>query len=309
MLLRDKVALIVIFPMLLLSVYQFVSIEQAFYVISDVRSNVFVESVKEVKYANDVEFLTALMNSTLWDLENAYERDDAESFERVLRTYREIQQQRYYALQELKEVLSESHLSVFEFSEAIDANKLGQIAHVEEMIEELDGHNEKIISTISHLHDSDDSGAMRFEHIQKSNELTRQIVQELAAFTNTRYVKVSETSKLVAVSEKDAQNLLRLVVLIGYLMATVIVAFVYSFIIAPLERFSRAIDLKGMDKIAWTSMEPIRKDEIGQLYRALDECFARQRAHASSSEQRAAKKGTRRSRKSASRGKNGNEGK
>ena len=273
MLLKHKITLVIVFPLLLLMAYQFYSIDHVFDVIKEVRSQIFVESAKEVKYANDVQFLTSLMSSTLFELENAHDARAAESFDRTVRLYRETQMQRYFALQKLKETLTEESGQSFQFIQILDQNKLSIVNSIEEKIKRLDAHNEKIISIIVLSTGDDEAANERYEYIQNSNELTREIVGNLAEFTNQRYIKVEETSKLVASSENDARNTLLLICAVGYLLATLIIVFFYTLIILPLERFARALDKGTTDNIAWTSLEPFREDEIGQLYRALENCL------------------------------------
>lgn len=271
LLLKHKVMLIVVFPMLLLAAYQFYSVDHVFNVISEVRAQIFVESAKEVKYANDVQYLTSLMSSTLFEIDNAFETGNTAALDQSVRLYRETHLSRYFALQKLKETLSEGGDYAFSFIVVLDTNKLAEFTKIENKIRELDEHNEKFISSVIRASDSNSVELEKYEHIEKSNALTREIVGDLAGFTNKRYIRVDEASKLVSVSEKDARDTLIMICALGYTLAAFIIIFFYFLIIAPLERFTRAIDRKSMDGMAWIALEPEREDEIGIIYRALNE--------------------------------------
>lgn len=271
MLLKNKIFYIIVIPMLLLAVYQFYSVVNVFNLIDEVRSEIFVESAKEVKYASDVQFLTSLLNSTLFELESAFESEDTEAFSHALRVYRETQLQRYFSLQKLKEVLSESEEHSFQFIAIIDEYNLVEVTELENKISELDALNEQILFILARSNDTNSEGLERYPLIKQSNALTREIVGKLSSFTNKRYVKVDETSKLVAISENDARSTLLMICALGYLVAGLMVVLFYHLIILPLERFSRAIDRKSMDGIAWTALEPDREDEVGDIYRALND--------------------------------------
>lgn len=302
MLLRSKVVLVIILPLLLLASYQFFSIAHVFDVIEEVRSKIFVESSTEVKYATDVQFLTGIMTGSLFELDTAYEMNDSASAARALQSYREAQQQRYYSLRRLKETLLAEEKTSFQFIEILDEYHLEELSSIEQKIAELDVHNEEIISLISHAWDDSTGAELRHAHIQKSNALTREIVGELAVFTNKRYIKVDEVSKLVGETEEGAKLTMYMTVILAYLVAAIIILFFYVLVILPLERFTRAIEKKSMENIAWTSMEPYREDEIGTIYRTLDACFAHHVVRSTVEK----KKDTR---KRSTRGKNRNAGK
>lgn len=301
MFLRSKVVLVVILPLFLMAGYQFFAITNTFDVIEEVRSKIFVESSTEVKYATDVQFLTGAMTRALFELDTAYEMTDSASYAKALQSYREAQQQRYYSLRRLKETLHAEGKTTFQFIAILDEYHLEELSSIEQKLAELDMHNEEIISLISHNYDVNSDATLRRVLIQRSNTLTREIVGELAAFTNKRYIKVDEVSALVGETEKNAKLTLLMTVSLAYLVGAIIILFFYILVIVPLERFTRAIEKKSMDNIAWTSMEPFREDEIGVLYRTLDACFIHHsaRAHAS------AKK---KSRKRSAGGKNRNFG-
>lgn len=264
-----KALLVVVFPLLVLAGYQFFTVHQTFDMIEGVRSGIFVESAREVKYANDVLFLTGMLNSNLFEIYLAAEARDAFVMSQAVRKYREIQLQRYHSLQKLKEVVSQKPDSTFDFLRVLDSDSSETVAGFEKKINEIDELNETIIVRMTSLNDeSFDSIA---GEITESNELTRQLTGELAAFTNERYIKIENTSQLVGESENRAQNTLNMVLLLGYGLAAIMVLFINTLILRPLERFVRAIELKSMEKVEWGALDPIRQDEIGFLYRALNE--------------------------------------
>jgi hypothetical protein len=273
MFLRDKILLIIVLPMLLLAAYQFYSVNHVFNAVGEVRAKIFVESAKEVKYASDVQFLTSLVNSTLFELHIAFESKDLSSFEHALVLYRETQQQRFFALQKLKETLAENEKNSFEFIAILDEYRLSELTHIEQKISELDEKNEQIISIISRSWDSN-SGLEDFALLlRESNELTREIVGELSTFSNKRFIKVGEASQLVEESENDARATLLMISALGYLLAGLLILFFHVLVLRPLERFARAIEKGSVENIAWSSLEPYRADEIGEVYRALEKCF------------------------------------
>ncbi len=292
MFLRSKVVLVVILPLLLMAGYQFFAITHAFDVIEEVRSKIFVESSTEVKYATDVQFLTGAMTRALFELDTAYEMNDSASYAHALQSYREAQQQRYYSLRRLKETLLAEEKTTFQFIAILDEYHLEELSSIEQKLAELDVHNEEIISLISHDFDLNSDATLRHTHIQQSNALTREVVGELAAFTNKRYIKVDEVSKLVGEAEKNAKLTLFMTVILAYLVGSIIILFFYVLVIVPLERFTRAIEKKSMENIAWTSMEPFREDEIGVLYRTLDACFTNHTARAHASTKKKSRKGS-----------------
>lgn len=273
MLLRSKIFFVIILPLLLLASYQFLAINHTFDVIEEVRSKIFVESSTEVKYATDVQFLTGAMTGALFELDTAYEMNDSPAAVRALQNYREAQQQRYFSLRRLKETLRVEEKTSFQFIEILDEYHLEELSSIEQKIAELDVHNEEIISIISHAQDLNGDATLRHEHIQKSNALTREVVGELATFTNKRYIKVDEVSKLVGAAEQSAKLTMYMTIVLAYLAGSIIILFFYVLVILPLERFTRAIEKKSMENISWTSLEPFRLDEIGIIYRTLDGCF------------------------------------
>ena len=300
MLLKNKILYIIVFPMLLLAAYQFFAINHVFNLIDEVRSEIFVESATEVKYASDVQFLTSLLNSTLFELDTAFESGDEEAFAHALRVYRETQMQRYFSLQKLKETLVAEEEHDFQFIAVVDEYKLTEVLNLENKIAMLDALNEQIVSILARAHDLNSAGAERYVLIQQSNLLTREVVGGLSGFTNKRFVKVDETSKLVAVSERDARATLLMICILGYLVAGMMVVLFYYLIILPLERFSRAIDRKSMEGIAWTALEPFREDEVGDIYRALDKLLSVKHANSTHKPKKEKK-----SRKRLTSGKNG----
>ncbi len=163
--------------------------------------------------------------------------------------------------------------NAFQFISVLDENNAAWIASIEQRIQELDAQNEKIISIISRSRDTNSAGMERYTYIQQSNEFTREIVGDLVVFTNKRYIKVDETSKLVAASEAEARATLLMIFLIGYFLAGLIVYYFYVLVILPLERFVRALEKGSMEGIAWTSLETHRQDEVGIVYRALEQCL------------------------------------
>lgn len=266
-----KVLLVVVLPMLILAGYQFITVHQTFNLIEDVRSNLFLDSAREVKYAGDVLFMTGVINSILFEIHTAAEIEDANAISQGIRRYREVQLQRYYSLQKLKEVVGGSSDSQFDFIRILDDGRENQTAHLEKEISEIDALNEEIISGAMITDANDSVFAALYEKIRQSNEKTRILAEDLAVFTNDRYIKIEGTSKLVGETEARAENTLNMILLLGYFLAGIMVLFIYSLIIRPLERFARAIELKTMDTTDWRAFEPVRKDEIGVLYHALHE--------------------------------------
>ncbi len=266
-----KVLLVVVFPMLVLAGYQFVTIHQTFNLIEDVRSNLFLDSAREVKYAGDVLFMTGIINSILFEIHTAAEIKDANAIAQGIRRYREVQLQRYYSLQKLKEVAGGSDDSSFDFIRILDDGRESEVLHIEGEIKEIDALNEEIITHAANMDTDDSKFSSLYEAIRKSNEMTRVLAEDLAVFTNDRYIKIEGTSKLVGETEARVENTLNMIILLGYLLAGIMVLFIYSLIIRPLERFARAIEVKRMDTIDWRAFESVRKDEIGVLYQALND--------------------------------------
>lgn len=265
-----KVLFVVVFPMLILAGYQFLTIQETFDLIEDVRSSVFVESAREVKYAGDVLFMTGIINSVLFEIHTAAERGDSVGIAQGVRRYREIQLQRHYSLQKLKEEVAGSDEAIFDFIQILDQDREDEVSHIEDLIKEIDALNEEIISGATHSTVLDvESGAL-YDSIWESNEKTRMLAEKLALFTNDRYIKIEQTSKLVGETEDRAENTLNMIMLMGYFLAGIMVLFIYSLIIRPLERFAHAIEMRSMKTIDWRAFEAVRKDEVGILYQALD---------------------------------------
>ena len=272
----QKIALVLILPLLLLMSYHFFTIDKAFERISTARSIVFVQSAEEVKYASQVQNYSSLLTTKLFEISSYQKSNDSERLANAVQLYREIQQQRYHSFQQLKETVAQGAPASDQFLSRIDSNRDQLLQTIEIHIDELQSINEKIIGRLGlqpfFVGESDaELDALFLEAIPHA----RHVDEALGEFIEQRYLKVAATSKAVEEIEQQARATLLFGVLLGYLVAAVMIYYIHRMIVRPLEKFALLFAFDDPSKVDWAQGDRVRNDEIGQTLRGIETLYLR----------------------------------
>ncbi len=272
----QKIAIVLIIPLILMMGYHFISVSNSFDRISDARAFVFLQSAEEVKYASQVQNYSSLIANKLFEI-SAYQRArDGEKLSNAVQLYRELQQQRYYSLRELQERIAMGGESSDQFLQNVDSNRSELMQAIARNIARLDTINERIIQRMGlqpgiGVAADGELDSLFLEAIAYSRELD----QLMGEFIEQRYQKVTTTSEAVEVIEGEAESSLLFGVLLGYIVSGLMLLYIYYLVVRPMEKFAQLFAFDDPAKVQWTAFERARSDEFGQTLRGIESLYAR----------------------------------